>query len=337
MAENNAAWLPEKLCGFKIGPSVRGKPSDSQILVRTHALAINPIDAYVKHVGVIVEKYPTLLGFDTAGEVVEVGAGVSHFKIGDRVLGFPHGCLRDPVEAGFQEYVVIDALTAAKIPDSLSYAAASAIPLGAATAAIGIFGKDYLAMDNEKAPGKAVLIWGAASSVGACAVQFASGLGYRVFAVASAVNHQKILSLGAEKVFDYHDESVIDDIVTALEGITVVGGYSTVLPEEAVTNTAKVLLRTTGGKFVASAGYPPAVLPEGSTAKFIDFKSPYGDEDVRSALALLFKLVETGLASGKFVAYPPPLVVGTGLEAVSEAVDVRFKGVSACKVVVELP
>lgn len=337
MAGNTAAWLTAKLGAFKVGPSVRGIPKSSEILVRTHALAVNPADSWERYVGGLAKEFPAILGYDTAGEVVEVGAGVNHFKVGDRVLGISLGAFGVPERAGFQKYVILDSFATAKIPDSLSYAAASVIPLGAGVAAVGVFGKDYLNLSKADAPGKAVVVWGASSSIGGNVVQFASKLGYRVFAVASAKNHNAVLSLGAERAFDYHDDSVIDQLAGALKGVTVAGAYSAVISDDAPMKTAQVLARTSGNKFVASAGNVSGTLPDGVTAKWVVLKYPHYNEEVIRTLKIAFGIVETGLANGEFRAFPPPQVVGSGLEAVEEAVAVRNKGVSAAKVVVELP
>jgi NADPH:quinone reductase-like Zn-dependent oxidoreductase len=76
-------------------------------------------------------KYPAILGIDLAGEVVEVGKGVTRFKVGDRVLGFANGVDKprnSPSKFAFQLYTVLPESFASIIPDSMSYEQAAAIP-----------------------------------------------------------------------------------------------------------------------------------------------------------------------------------------------------------------
>lgn len=332
----NAVWLTASKGEFEVGLSARVAPKNHQIIVRSHALAINPVDALVKYLGILVDDYPALLGFDIAGKVVEVGEGVGRFKIGDRVLGFAHGGFSSPEKAGFQEYVAIDAYSASKIPDSLSFAAACALPASAATAAIALFSKDYLGLEKAELPAKSILIWGGASSVGSSAVQLASGLGYRVFAVASAKNHEKIRALGAEEVFDYNEESVVEDLVAALKHTTLAGGFTAVPGEDAVMQTAEVLAQSEGKKFVATAMAVPDIA-EGITGKMVYFGFPDFSEEVTRVLKLVFQSLEIDLASGKYAPFPQPKIVGRGFKAIGGAVQEMNKGVSAVKLVVEIP
>jgi NADPH:quinone reductase-like Zn-dependent oxidoreductase len=61
------------------------KPSHGEILVKVHAAALNPVDWKVHRYGIFVQTFPAILGTDIAGEVEEVGEGVTDFKQGDRV------------------------------------------------------------------------------------------------------------------------------------------------------------------------------------------------------------------------------------------------------------
>jgi NADPH:quinone reductase-like Zn-dependent oxidoreductase len=86
-------------------------------------------------------KYPMILGIDLAGEVVEVGKGVTRLEVGDRVPEFANGVNElhsIPTERAFQLYTVLPKNLASIIPDSMSCEQAAAIPLGAGTAACGL-------------------------------------------------------------------------------------------------------------------------------------------------------------------------------------------------------
>lgn len=78
---NKAAWLPEKGGRLVVGPAEIVQPGPGELLVQNHAWAINPIDWKIQSLGVMLEKYPAILGFEIAGEVVAVGEGVDGLKV----------------------------------------------------------------------------------------------------------------------------------------------------------------------------------------------------------------------------------------------------------------
>ena len=91
---NSALWLTAKRGRFEVGPAAYTRPRENEIVVRNHAIAINPLDWLTQSLGDLFLpwiKYPFIAGSDVAGEVVEVGSGVSRFKVGDRVLGHAVG------------------------------------------------------------------------------------------------------------------------------------------------------------------------------------------------------------------------------------------------------
>ena len=73
MASNAAAWITApKATPFEIKPAPLGVPKENQILVKNHAVAINPIDGKVQHLAIYPIEYPSILGQDVAGKVVVV-------------------------------------------------------------------------------------------------------------------------------------------------------------------------------------------------------------------------------------------------------------------------
>lgn len=115
-----------------------------------------------------------------AGTVVGIGANVTRFKRGDRVLGMAVGndkrCNKSS-HGAFQHYTVLRTSLTSHIPDSISFERACVIPVGLSTATCGLFMKNYLALDLPtvqtlgKRKGKTVLIWGGSTSVGCNAIQ----------------------------------------------------------------------------------------------------------------------------------------------------------------------
>jgi NADPH:quinone reductase-like Zn-dependent oxidoreductase len=172
-----------------------------------------------------VDNWPVVLGSDCAGKVVEVGKSVTTFAVGDRVAANPASvfAFAGNKAGAFQNFTVLPAVRAFKIPNEWTYKDASVMPLATATAAIGMFAEDRLNLEYpkvQKAPSncKIFLVWGGSSSVGACAVQMAAHAGYEVYATSSKKNFDMVKSLGASKVFDYTDVDVIANIVDAIRG-----------------------------------------------------------------------------------------------------------------------
>ena len=224
MASNTAAWITAaKSKPFEVKEAPLGTPAENEILVRNHAVAINPADGSLQTGGWWPLDYPTILGHDVAGEVVAVGPGVTRFRQGARVLGEPVGMVtKRNEENAFQAYTILKTNVASEIPDSISYERAAVIPLGCSTAAAGLFQDEKLNLQfptepPQKPTGKTVLIWGGASSVGCNAIQLAVAAGYEVVTTASPKNFEYVKKLGASEVFDYKDPAVSDKLCEFLQ------------------------------------------------------------------------------------------------------------------------
>ncbi|CEI39864.1 hypothetical protein FVEN_g2142 [Fusarium venenatum] len=204
-------------------------PGSGELLIKTHAVAINPVDGVKQSMGNMMFewlKYPLILGYDVAGEVIKTGPGVSRFKEGDRVVGATAGMDkrgRSPDEGAFQEVCIMREHLAARIPERVTSTDASVLPLTFVTAACALFQKDQLALQlpqtksKRSATSQTVLVWGASTSVGRNAVQLAVAAGYDVVATASPKNWDIVRGLGACAVFDYHSSSAINDVVSAFK------------------------------------------------------------------------------------------------------------------------
>ncbi len=372
MPTNAAAWMPVKRARLAVGPAPYAAPKADEIVVRNRALAINPVDWMLQLIGDLMFrwiKYPAILGSDLAGEVVEVGSGVSRFKIGDRVLA--HAVGQDPkrnsaAEGAFQAYVVVLGHMAAPIPDAVTFEQAAVLPLAVSTAACGLFQRDHLALDHPSVPprptGKALVIWGGSTSVGSCAIQLALAAGYEVFTTASPKNFDYVRRLGASQVFDYNSRGVVADMIAALRGRTLAGALA--IGETSAEACIDIVGRCDGAKVVSIASYPLNLkdLGEGRgvTARFIAKVPRLMAFNVRVILKTATRGIRTkfifgsslagnevgpmiyadflpkALAAGQFVPAPEPRIVGAGLEAVQAALDEQRRGVSASKIVVSL-
>lgn len=186
----------------------RPTPAEDQLLVRLHAASVSVADHRVRARDVPRGlRLPTMfalgwrrpkhrvLGMDGAGVVEAVGAGVTDFGVGDRVVllrGAAFGC--------HAEYAVVRAAGAvARIPDELAFVDAAALPFGFGTAQV------FLEAGGV-GQGDDVLVNGASGAVGSAAVQLAKRLGARVTGVCSAGNAELVRDLGADRVVDYARE-----------------------------------------------------------------------------------------------------------------------------------
>jgi NADPH:quinone reductase-like Zn-dependent oxidoreductase len=370
MPDNTAAWLVEKQTRLQVGPAPYTAPSENEIVIRNRAVAINPVDWAIPIVGQMMFpwiKRPTILGSDVAGEVAEVGAGVTRFKVGDRVVGHALGLNQNrnrASEGAFQIHTVVPAYMASPIPDALSFESAAVLPLGLSTAACGLFQKDFLALQHPSAgakpTGKTILITGGATSVGSNAIQLAVAAGYEVFTTASPHNFDYVKSLGARQVFDYRSPTLAKEVIAAMKGKTTAGALAIATGSAGL--CLDVVHACPGDKFVALAAAPVSLtdfgsggvfqilrlMPQmaGSTlstalksrtrgirTKFI-FGGSLADNEVGPAIYVDF--LPQALADGRFVAAPPALVVGAGLDSIETGFEVQRKGMSARKVVVSL-
>lgn len=149
--------------------------------------------------GLFRPKKVQVLGFELAGVVEAVGAGVTRFAPGDRVFGFTgfgfgaHAEYRTMPETSTKpEWQGLLAHT----PRNLSFAQAASTPVGALTA------QAFLRQVGATR-GQSVLVYGASGSVGTAAIQLAKHLGATVTAVCSTRNVELVRSLGADEVIDY--------------------------------------------------------------------------------------------------------------------------------------
>lgn len=231
---------------FPIEDLPRPEPGLIEVLVKVHVAGVNPVDWKTRTGGgmrgFFDDSKPMVLGWDIAGEVVEVGLGVTRFKVGDRVFGMPK--FPDPANA-YAEFVASPSRHLAKIPDGVGYDVAGAVPLAGLTAWQAVV--DTL----DLKAGHKVLIHAAAGGVGHLAVQIAKARGAEVWGTASAAKHDLLRELGCDHPIDYRTEDFAE-IAKDMDGvIDFVGG------EENPVRSLKTLKR--GGKLVVIPS--PAEVP----------------------------------------------------------------------------
>jgi NADPH:quinone reductase-like Zn-dependent oxidoreductase len=372
MPENNALWLRAKRAPFAVGPAPYTAPRADEVVVRVRAVAVNPMDRLQQTMGDIFTPwtiYPFVAGSDVAGEVAEIGSGVTRFRVGDRVVGYAAGSDKQrnrAAEGGFQDYAVLLAHMVAPIPDAMRFETAAVLPLGVSTAACGLFQKDFLALNAPSAApvraGKTLLVWGGSTSVGSNAIQLAVAAGYDVVTTASPRNFDYVKRLGARAVFDYRSKTVIADIIAALRGEEIAGALA--IGAGSAAACIDIVGACAGNRFVAMA--TPATsfddVPAGrgrlwrlvpaiarmlvgtirqtlkARRRGVRAKMIWGSALIANEVGpmIFADFLPAALAEGRFVASPAPMVVGTGLAQIPAALERQRLGVSASKLVVTL-
>ncbi|KAJ7641923.1 chaperonin 10-like protein [Roridomyces roridus] len=208
MFTQKALVLKEKFGQFVVDSwPMPPPPAAGQVLIKIQATALNPADWKMRKLGALIDEYPTIVGWDFSGDVEAVGEAVDSLKKGDRVMALsfpPHGMY------AFQQYVLMPADLVGKIPDSLDYAQAASIPLGYATAAIGLLaaapagaGLDPTCAFEKSFAGQPVFVFGGSSSVGQFALQVLREYKFSpIITYASAKHTDFLKSLGATHVID---------------------------------------------------------------------------------------------------------------------------------------
>lgn len=177
-------------------------PAPGELLVRLRVASINPVDWKTRE-GMVAKffpiEFPRTLGRDGVGEVVGIGAGVTDWRVGDRVLGVAIPG-RDGTHA---EFACFDAAASAPVPSTVADDAAVCLGIAGLSA--------YIALVEVAAlqAGERILIHAAAGGVGGVAVQIARRLGADVIGTCSRDNADYVRGLGASRTIDYrHDDFV---------------------------------------------------------------------------------------------------------------------------------
>lgn len=192
------------------------KLGDHEILIRVEAAGVNRPDL-TQRAGL----YPPppgasqILGLEAAGEIVEVGHGVSRWHVGDKVTALLAG-------GGYAEYVTAHEGSALPIPSGLTMAEAAALPETVFTVWANVFQTGALKQSET------LLVHGGASGIGTTAIQMAKAYGARVIATAGDAGKVKLCEkLGAERCINYRTEdweAIVRDLGGADVVLDMVGG-----------------------------------------------------------------------------------------------------------------
>lgn len=225
------------------------RPGPGEILVRNQAIGLNFIDTYHR-TGLYPVKLPSGLGMEGAGEVVEIGEGVSRFGLGD-LAAYASG----PIGA-YADYHVVKAERAVKPPAGIGPDVAAAALLKGMTAEF------LLRRCFPVQAGQTLLIHAAAGGVGSILVQWAKALGAEVIAtVGSEDKAARARGLGADHTILYRDQDVAAEVRKITGGLGVPVVYDSV---GAATFEASLKSLARRGMMVSygnASGPAPAILP----------------------------------------------------------------------------
>jgi NADPH:quinone reductase len=188
-------------------------PGEGEVRIRVRTCGVNFADTLM-----IAGQYqsrppfPFSPGLEIAGEVIEVGAGVTQFKLDDRVMGITD-------YGGYAEEATIRAALLLPMPPSMDFVTAAAFPIA--------YGTSHVALDHRAhlQAGETLLVLGAAGGVGLTAVEIGTLMGATVIAAASTPEKLALTQqYGAEHLINTSTENLRDRIkeITGGKGVDVV-------------------------------------------------------------------------------------------------------------------
>jgi NADPH:quinone reductase-like Zn-dependent oxidoreductase len=181
----------------------RPSASEGHVVIRVRASSFNYHDVFtLRGMPGIKVPLPVVIGLDMAGEIAELGPGVSGWKEGDRVLVNPvnkrKGLMGEMLDGGMAEYCLVAADQLIRMPEKVSFADAASLPVAYGTA------HRMLVTHETVKPGERVLVLGASGGVGTGCVILAKQLGAHVIACASSETKlRRLKEIGADEVIDY--------------------------------------------------------------------------------------------------------------------------------------
>ncbi|KAL4868389.1 hypothetical protein BDV12DRAFT_209218 [Aspergillus spectabilis] len=361
MATHLAAVSLAKGKPFELQTRLTPKPRPGELLIEVKSIALNPADGIMRDQGLFITAYPTVIGFDLAGLVLEVGDNVpGSFQPGvTRIAAYAASVWKscDPDYGAFQERCLVPWQHALYLPDEgISWNQAATLPVAAQVPLSAWDAMGIPRMGEATAPfgahsngrtqkNKILLIWGASSSVGTMGVQSARLLRddrdspfAAVYATAGATNLKYVASLGADRVFDYNEPQLIDTIVSTAreDGLVIQHCF---LATGQLAPCQDVLRAFVGENQTAKIGSAPVIPPVAREVDGVEtvFLMPSADEGERLAqFRYWLGWMREKLANGAIRPSPEPKVVGKGLGTINAGLDVLRQGVSCSKLVVEV-
>lgn len=193
-------------------------PKDDEVLIKIHATAVTASDIFIRSSQVplrvlipmrlmlgVTRPRKSIIGLVLAGEIEVIGKDIKRFKTGDQVYGLTGFDL-----GAYAEYKCMKETDSthgclAIKPTNISYEEATMVSYG------GLLAFQFMESGNIQR-GQEVLVYGASSTTGTTAIQYAKYLGAKVTGVCSTANMEMVKSLGADVVIDYTKEDTLNPV-----------------------------------------------------------------------------------------------------------------------------
>ncbi|XP_042947322.1 reticulon-4-interacting protein 1, mitochondrial-like isoform X1 [Carya illinoinensis] len=218
----------------------------SEVLVRTRAVSINPLDTRMRSGygrSIFEPHLPLILGRDISGEVAALGASVRSLSVGQEVFGALHPTA---IRGTYADYAILSEDELAPKPVGVTHVEASAIPFAALTAWRGLKGTARIS------EGQRLLVVGGGGAVGFAAIQLSVAAGCHVTTTCGSQSIGRLLAAGAEQAVDYTAE----DLESAIKG-----KFDAVLDTIGVSETERISINflKRGGHYMTLQGEAAAL------------------------------------------------------------------------------
>jgi NADPH2:quinone reductase len=183
------------------------RPAAGQVLVRIHAVGVNPVETYQRSGSNPALKLPWTPGMDAAGVVEAIGPEVQAVKAEDRVY------TSDTLTGSYAGFALCETKSVHRLPANITFQQGAAINIPYATA--------YRALHHRARAqaGETVLIHGASGGVGIAATQIARAAGLTILGTAGTEAGRKLVAEhGAHQIFDHRQPDYLDQILRATNG-----------------------------------------------------------------------------------------------------------------------
>jgi NADPH:quinone reductase len=235
------------------------EPKAGELLIKVEAASLNRADLGLRKgtYRISADALPLIPGREFAGTVEKLGANVSDFRVGQRVVGYPS-------LGGYAEHAVAKTSEVRPVPDGVTFGQAAALPTAFLTAWFG------LKTDGDLKPGEWLLVQGGSSGVGTAAIQIAKYWSAKVIATTgSEEKARRLRQLGADVTIDVSQGDFLPEVMRVKNnrGVDVVlemiGGEVYQKSLQALAPSGRLV--SIGGAFGAIPESPP-VLTEGRKA-----------------------------------------------------------------------
>jgi NADPH:quinone reductase-like Zn-dependent oxidoreductase len=238
------------------------EPKAGQVLIKVEAASLNRADLGLRKgtYRISPDALPVIPGREFSGTAAKLGANVSEFSVGQRVVAYPS-------LGGYAEYATANTSEVRPIPEGVTSAQAAALPTVFLTAWFGLL------TDGNLKAGEWLLVQGGSSGVGTAAIQIAKHLGAKVMTTTGTEEKaRRLRKLGADVTIDVSENDFLPEVmrVTDNRGVDVVlemiGGEVYQKSLQALAPGGRLL--SIGGAFGAIPETPPALTDGRKATRF---------------------------------------------------------------------